>query len=267
MLVDWTEVFGIVGKRNNHAWLVSLVRGFGVEDILAEFPVRQTVVVRPTVHKNQTTEIINMDDIAGLRELTNGHRELFIVIAGAEKMNQNASNALLKMLEEPTEGVVFVLMSERASSLLPTIRSRCQTLRVRKVADVWAIVDQKRKVTKLKRGQIDFLADGALGMTRELAENSRLFLSRSKSVESAKELLSNDKYAMMKAIFEVKRNKTPKDMAVMRVELAMTILLKLIAKQHNPLMIRKLSQLEQILSKIGRYNANVALLLAGELVA
>ena len=48
----------------------------------------------------------------------------------AEDMNPNAANALLKGLEEPPEGAVFLLVSHRPSQLLPTIRSRCVALAV-----------------------------------------------------------------------------------------------------------------------------------------
>ena len=43
----------------------------------------------------------------------------------AEHMNENAANALLKGLEEPPAGAVFILVSHRPAQLLPTIRSRC----------------------------------------------------------------------------------------------------------------------------------------------
>lgn len=43
----------------------------------------------------------------------------------AEEMNANAANALLKGLEEPPRGAMFVLVSHRPARLLPTIRSRC----------------------------------------------------------------------------------------------------------------------------------------------
>jgi DNA polymerase III subunit delta' len=43
----------------------------------------------------------------------------------AEDMNENAANALLKGLEEPPAGAVFILVSHRPAQLLPTIRSRC----------------------------------------------------------------------------------------------------------------------------------------------
>ena len=46
-----------------------------------------------------------------------------------------AANAILKTLEEPKRGVHFVLLSERPERLLPTIRSRCQRLRFRRLPD------------------------------------------------------------------------------------------------------------------------------------
>ena len=48
----------------------------------------------------------------------------------AEDMNPNAANALLKGLEEPPAGAVFLLVAHRPSQLLPTIRSRCVALAV-----------------------------------------------------------------------------------------------------------------------------------------
>ena len=47
------------------------------------------------------------------------------IVHPAESMNAHASNALLKSLEEPPAGAVFLLVSHRPARLLPTIRSRC----------------------------------------------------------------------------------------------------------------------------------------------
>jgi DNA polymerase III subunit delta' len=49
-----------------------------------------------------------------------------VVIYPAEAMNVEASNALLKTLEEPPSGVVFLLVASRIDQLLPTIVSRCR---------------------------------------------------------------------------------------------------------------------------------------------
>ena len=53
-----------------------------------------------------------------------------IVISPAEAMNESASNALLKTLEEPSSECVFVLVSQNSHRLMPTIVSRCQQFTV-----------------------------------------------------------------------------------------------------------------------------------------
>ncbi len=54
-----------------------------------------------------------------------GEYKIFI-ISRADKMTISAANALLKVLEEPPEGCIFILISENQSSLPATILSRCQ---------------------------------------------------------------------------------------------------------------------------------------------
>lgn len=49
-----------------------------------------------------------------------------VILAPAEAMNTNAANALLKSLEEPAANTLLILLSANPSSVLPTIRSRCQ---------------------------------------------------------------------------------------------------------------------------------------------
>lgn len=49
----------------------------------------------------------------------------------AERMTQNAANSLLKALEEPPSGAVFILVAHNAAHLLPTIRSRCASVTLR----------------------------------------------------------------------------------------------------------------------------------------
>ena len=52
------------------------------------------------------------------------------IIEPAEAMTPSAANALLKTLEEPAEGTYLFLVSHQPEKLLPTIRSRCQSLAV-----------------------------------------------------------------------------------------------------------------------------------------
>lgn len=60
-----------------------------------------------------------------LKSLSTGR---FIIINNAHMMNIPTSNALLKTLEEPPEGVYFFLISSRISGLLMTIKSRCRLI-------------------------------------------------------------------------------------------------------------------------------------------
>ncbi|MFQ6113244.1 MAG: DNA polymerase III subunit delta' [bacterium] len=52
-----------------------------------------------------------------------------IIIIDAERMTQEASNALLKILEEPPQKMYLLLISSRPNLLLPTITSRCQVIK------------------------------------------------------------------------------------------------------------------------------------------
>jgi len=72
---------------------------------------------------------ISVDQIRGLADFIGmsahqGGRRV-IVIHPAESMNVNAANALLKNLEEPPQGLLFILVSHKPQQLLPTILSRC----------------------------------------------------------------------------------------------------------------------------------------------
>lgn len=76
---------------------------------------------------------ISIDQIREVSDFMNKQAQLSgyrcIVIANAEQMSESASNALLKVLEEPGEQSLFVLVSHSAGSLKPTIKSRCQMIR------------------------------------------------------------------------------------------------------------------------------------------
>jgi DNA polymerase III subunit delta' len=73
-------------------------------------------------------QVRDLDGFLNLRSHRGGMR--VALVHPAEHMNPNTSNALLKGLEEPPPGAVFLLVSHRPSQLLPTIRSRCVALAV-----------------------------------------------------------------------------------------------------------------------------------------
>jgi DNA polymerase-3 subunit delta' len=72
-------------------------------------------------------QIRDLADFIGLSSHRSGGQRI-ILIYPAEALNNASANALLKMLEEPAEGVVFLLVTQQLQSLLPTIVSRCQKI-------------------------------------------------------------------------------------------------------------------------------------------
>jgi DNA polymerase-3 subunit delta' len=83
-----------------------------------------------------------------------------VIIDQAETMNDQASNALLKTLEEPFENVYFILIGEDIHSFLPTIRSRTQVMRFSTLSenDLKKIKPQRPSWSYLSsRGRVDQL--------------------------------------------------------------------------------------------------------------
>lgn len=84
------------------------------------------------------TDIITVDDIRQIQSRLQDTGELphrVCIIRGIERMQDSASNAFLKMLEEPPDGRVFILTTEALTSILPTVISRTRVLRFERVAD------------------------------------------------------------------------------------------------------------------------------------
>ena len=82
--------------------------------------------------KKSASKFIKIDQIRGLGDFLNvgSHRRGYrvVLIHPAESMNPGSANALLKSLEEPSPGVVFLLVSHQPSRLLATVRSRCHAV-------------------------------------------------------------------------------------------------------------------------------------------
>lgn len=64
-----------------------------------------------------------------------GGRRVCVILA-ADKLNPTTANSLLKILEEPPDGVHFILTTERLSSVLPTIISRSSIVRFRRLRNM-----------------------------------------------------------------------------------------------------------------------------------
>jgi len=82
-----------------------------------------------TKEKKNPSVQIRIEQTRGLADFLNvaSHRggRRVAIIHPAEDMNTATANSLLKALEEPPAGAIFLLVSHRPAGLLPTIRSRC----------------------------------------------------------------------------------------------------------------------------------------------
>lgn len=91
-------------------------------------------IERLTDEKGKPKKYISVDQIrevsADAIVLPNESRRKVYIFREGEKMNSEAQNAALKLLEEPPKGVILILCVPNAAVLLPTVRSRCAELTV-----------------------------------------------------------------------------------------------------------------------------------------
>ncbi|MHA1538510.1 MAG: DNA polymerase III subunit delta' [Alphaproteobacteria bacterium] len=95
------------------------------------------------------------------------------VIDAADEMNRNAANAALKIIEEPPERGLILLVASAPGRLLPTIRSRCRTLVLQPLSetDVAQILADKRpEIAEADRRAAARLAEGSAGRAIALAD-------------------------------------------------------------------------------------------------
>lgn len=109
----------------------------------------------------------------------------FQIIWMAEKMNMEASNKLLKTLEEPTDGTIFLLIAESSEHMLKTILSRTQLVKIKSIDDASMKV-RLMEQHGLESGQAENVAHYAEGDYLKAidvmsnAEEQRIFLERFK---------------------------------------------------------------------------------------
>ena len=78
---------------------------------------------QPIIGVEESKEIIRK---ISLKSFQGGYKVM--IMYGAEQMNTDCSNKLLKLLEEPPEKTVFILLVEQQQAILPTIQSRTQSM-------------------------------------------------------------------------------------------------------------------------------------------
>jgi DNA polymerase-3 subunit delta' len=90
-----------------------------------------------------------------------------------EKMHQATANKLLKMIEEPPEKTLFLLVSEEPDKVIPTILSRCQQVKIPsfKSSDIEKYLFDRFKMGSEKAADISRVSNGNITRAIELCEN------------------------------------------------------------------------------------------------
>lgn len=110
-----------------------------------------------------------------------------MVIEDADRMAERTSNVLLKALEEPPPRTVWILCAPSEADLIPTIRSRVRTVRLRvpDIAEVAALLERRDGVDAATATRAAREAQSHIGMAHRLATNADARERRERTLDLA----------------------------------------------------------------------------------
>ena len=112
------------------------------------------------------------------------------IIPQADMMTPQAQNAILKTIEEPPSYAVFLLLTENAETLLPTINSRCVMLKLRNIKDtlIKKYLMENLEIPDYKADMCTAFAQGNMGRAIMLANSDHFNEIREESVQLLKHI-------------------------------------------------------------------------------
>ena len=139
--------------------------------------------VKPTGRKSlRVEEIEGLQHALSLKAYEGGKR--VAILEDAHMMTPQAQNKLLKTLEEPPQGVTLLLIATQTEPLLPTILSRCQTLRLQRVPEeeLAALLQTRLALPPERAAHVAAMADGRVGQALQLAQNPEYWAFREQAL-------------------------------------------------------------------------------------
>lgn len=167
---------------------------------------------------NSDVLFVSNDDKAeiGVAKIRDMVKEVFIkpsvnskkifIIENAHLMNDAAQNALLKVIEEPPEYVMFLLLCENKNKILPTILSRCSVISIPPLKK-----DDLFNIFKIENDVFAAYAMGNPGRYKSLCEDDGFLELRDGFYEDILCLIKNDRYSIYKICEYFEKNKDYKD--------------------------------------------------------
>lgn len=190
--------------------------------------------------KTSTLPQIGVERIRELYTLSRGKRSetAIVIIDDADTMTESAQNSFLKLLEEPPANTHFILTTHSPESLLPTIKSRLQTLHVRAVSpdQTSQLLNALSDIDETQRRQILFMASGLPAEIHRLSSDESYFQIRSERIRLAKQLVEGSVSTRISTV--LKQSLTRSEAIAMVTQ--MIALLELSPQQTSVLRIRKL---------------------------
>ena len=112
------------------------------------------------------------------------------IIPQADMMTPQAQNAILKTIEEPPSHAVFLLLTENAETLLPTINSRCVMLKLRNIKDtlIKKYLMENLEIPDYKADMCTAFAQGNMGRAIMLANSDHFNEIREEAVQLLKHI-------------------------------------------------------------------------------
>ena len=139
--------------------------------------------VRPEKKTIGVDEIRDLIDYLSLRPYEGGRH--IAIIEQADRMTPPAQNALLKTLETPPGDAMFILIADSAGGLLPTILSRCQTVRFTDLSvEECAGVLTRRGIAPERAATLAGMAQGSVGRALELDKDEGFTALRNRVLQS-----------------------------------------------------------------------------------
>lgn len=147
-----------------------------------------------------------LEKFLGLKVPTNKPYNRAVLIEDGQLLTIEAQNALLKTLEEPPQDTIIILTARNEQALLPTIRSRVQTVRVKQPAQSQLTEHFARKgMAKSNVQQAYRISGGLPGLMTALLEDSEHPLLA--ATERARALLGQSPYERLLSVDELSKNK------------------------------------------------------------
>jgi len=166
------------------------------------------IVVDDPEKKTVSVELIRQLQADAYIRPNEGRRKIY-VIPRAQDMTDNAQNALLKLMEEPPSYAVFLLLTNNAEKLLPTVRSRSVELRLEPVPQQEALrwlADQDPQASSDTLQAVYLRSGGYLGQAQALLQGE---LQLPQTIQFAQAFAAGDRYAMTQLLCSME--KLPRD--------------------------------------------------------